>query len=202
MPNSESPEAVKPPKRAVLKTKRVKLASLVLDEKNPMEHDELNLATIQKSLEEHGQVEFLVVQASTMWVIGGNGRAEVMRRMGWEDADVVLMDIDDKAARALSIRLNRSAQLARWDIKNLTDALRELEDDFPLTDFGWTDSEVKAMLDDIQPSDVNWKTFDETIGGDDDAKPKDGEGKPEAVKREVTVTVEVTCPHCGGKFKP
>lgn len=88
-------------------TRRVALDSLHPDPANARKHDERNIAAISASLRQFGQVEPLVVQASTGKVIGGNGRLEAMRKDGATHADVVELDIDDTQATALGIALNR-----------------------------------------------------------------------------------------------
>lgn len=52
----------------------VSLSSLIEDKANPRTHDEKNLEAIKASLAKFGQVEPLVIQASTGMVVGGNGR--------------------------------------------------------------------------------------------------------------------------------
>lgn len=105
---------------------RVPIASLVPDPINPRDHDSKNLAAIRESLMSFGQVEPLVVQRSSGMVIGGNGRLSQMRSLGWTTADVVRVDLDDAAARRLSIALNRSAELGRWNERNLRAELTKL----------------------------------------------------------------------------
>lgn len=109
-----------------LKISSVKLSVLVDDPENAREHDEKNLAAIRDSLTQFGQVEPLVVQKRTNMVIGGNGRLTVMRSLGWTHADVVVVDLDDAAARALAIALNRTPELGRWNTDKLNAALAQI----------------------------------------------------------------------------
>jgi hypothetical protein len=114
------------------------LASLVADPRNPRTHDEKNLQAITDSLRKHGQVEPLLVQASTRMVVAGNGRMAAMRSLGWREAQVVLLDVSDQQARQLSIQLNRTGELAGWDAEVLQAHLRELD---ALGDTGWNAEE-------------------------------------------------------------
>lgn len=99
-----------------LKTRRVRLAALVADEANKRTHDERNLASIEESIRKHGVVEPLVVQKGTNRIVAGNGRAEALRRLGYTHADVVEIEIgSEEEFRAISIRLNRTGELAGWD---------------------------------------------------------------------------------------
>jgi len=80
---------------ANLDVKKCLLSSLKFDDKNARKHDKKNLKSIKDSLDKFGQVEPLVVQKSTMKVIGGNGRLEAMKDLGWKDCDIALIDIDN-----------------------------------------------------------------------------------------------------------
>ena len=127
----------------------VALADLRPDPANPRTHDARNLAAIAASLREHGQVEPLLVQKSTMMVIGGNGRAEAMRTLGWTLARVALLDVSDTEARKLSIALNRTGELAGWDeavlARHLAD-LSSLEGAFDVDALGFSTAEMDALV--------------------------------------------------------
>jgi hypothetical protein len=127
----------------------VALADLRPDPANPRTHDARNLAAIAASLREHGQVEPLLVQKSTMMVIGGNGRAEAMRTLGWAHARVALLDVSDTEARKLSIALNRTGELAGWDeavlARHLSD-LSELDGAFDVDALGFSTAEMDALV--------------------------------------------------------
>lgn len=131
-----------------LVVQRVRLDDLVLDDRNARVHDDANRAAIRASLEDHGQVEPLVVQALTRRVIAGHGRIGEMRGLGWTEADAVVLDVDDAQARKLALRLNRSAELADWDLDLLGEAISLLDgDDLDLSGLGWSDGELQRLLD-------------------------------------------------------
>lgn len=134
---------------AELNLSTVALATLRPDPANPRTHDARNLAAIAASLREHGQVEPLLVQKSTMMVIGGNGRAEAMRSLGWTEARVALLDVSDSEARKLSIALNRTGELAGWDeavlARHLAD-LSELDGAFDVDALGFSTAEMDALV--------------------------------------------------------
>src|SRR5262245_57722517 len=101
-----------PPDAPGLAIRRVPLASLHLDPANARVHGDQNLAAIEGSLKQFGQAEPLVVQKATGRVIGGNGRLVAMKKLGWQDCDIVEVEVDDVTATALGIALNRSSELA------------------------------------------------------------------------------------------
>lgn len=131
-----------------LDIKKVILSDLNFDKKNARKHDKKNLKSIKDSLDKFGQVEPLVVQKSTMKVIGGNGRLAAMKELGWKDVDIAVLDVDDDRAKALGIVLNRSAELAEWDDDTLKELLGELDESgWDLEGLGWDAKD----LDDILP---------------------------------------------------
>lgn len=117
--------------------RRVSIDEVFEDPANARTHDAANLSAITGSLRAFGQVEPLVVQRSTMKVVGGNGRLKAMRALGWTEVDIADADIDNASAAALGIALNRSAELADWDGDALDKLLREI-------DTG--DEDLQAML--------------------------------------------------------
>lgn len=128
--------------------RRAALDELHADPDNVNTHDARNLAAIVASLRTFGQVENLVVQAGTGRVIGGNGRLEAMQALGWARCDVVEIEIDDRAADALAIALNRTAKLSRFDDVALAaklDALLALPV-VPIEATGYDESEVRDLL--------------------------------------------------------
>jgi len=132
-----------------MNVQNVSIKKLVPDNANPRVHDEKNLSAIRASLEAHGQVEPLVVQANTMKVIGGNGRLSVMKMLGETHVDVVLLDVSDEDARKLSISLNRSGELAGWDEQVLSQhiqALSQLGDEFDPISLGFSGEELEGLL--------------------------------------------------------
>src|SRR5258708_7600353 len=102
----------------------VELALLNPDETNSRVHSEKNILPIMGSLEKFNQVERLIVQRSRSRVLGGNGRLEAMRRLGWTRCQIKLVDLNDMDADALALTLNRTAELAEWDYKGISETMR------------------------------------------------------------------------------
>jgi len=138
----DHPTASLPP----LEIRRVPLGSLHLDPANARAHGERNLASIRASLERFGQTEPLIVQAGTGRVIGGNGRMTVMAAMGWTECDVVMVEVDDTQATALGIALNRTGELAEWDLDALSRHLDSLRLQGELDGVGFDESEIDDLL--------------------------------------------------------
>lgn len=130
-----------------LEHKRVKIDELHHDPNNARSHNEKNLRAIKASLAKWGQVEPLVVNKRNGLVVGGNGRLEAMRQLGWTEVDVVEVDLDNTQAAALAIALNRTAELAEWNKEQLGITLQALrEDGFKLDDVGF---EIEDRTEDL-----------------------------------------------------
>lgn len=122
------------------------IAELVADPRNARRHDERNLAAIRASVTAFGQLRPLVVQQSTGHVVAGNGTLEVLRGLGWTHAAVTVVDLDDARARAFAIADNRTAELARWDVAELQEALSDPELDGLLDAVGFSADEIDEMI--------------------------------------------------------
>ena len=146
---SPSTVPLSPAITAGLTIRRVALTDLHPDPANARSHGERNLEAIRASLARFQQVEPLVVQKSTGRVIGGNGRLSAMKALGWVEADVVEVDLDDTQATALGIALNRTAELAEWDLPSLGRILQALDADGALDGVGFDEKELQGVLDDL-----------------------------------------------------
>jgi DNA modification methylase len=129
---------------------RVPLDAIIPDPANPRLHDERNLAAISASLQRFGQAEPIVTQAGTRRIIAGHGRLEAMRALGWNEADIVELPLDDTQAAALGIAMNRTGELASWDDNALTTILRSLEAQGALDATGFTADELDTLLKELE----------------------------------------------------
>jgi len=164
------------------------IGSLTEDPRNARKHPTNNLAAIKASLLQFGQVEPLVVQKSTGRVIGGNGRLQVMRDLGWTVVKIVRLDIDDRKAIALGVALNRSAETAEWNRPQLADLLQEINEtaDGLLESTGFDAADIAKLCSAAE------KTASEASA------------EASHATREVTFTARegklTTCPNCGHEF--
>jgi len=125
-----------------------------------------NLDSIRASLQRFRQAEPLVVQKSTGRVIGGNGRLVAMRSLGWSECDVVEVDVDDLTATALGIALNRTSELAEWDLSALGTLLESLREENALEGVGFDESEIDELLASLDAE------LGDVLGVDEDGAPE------------------------------
>jgi DNA modification methylase len=126
--------------------KEVTLGSIHQDPGNVRTHGPKNMEAICESLARFGQAEPLVVQESSGRVIGGNGRLEAMKLLGWEKCEIVELDVDDAQARALAVALNRTAELADWNEAELTKLLEALREEDALDGVGFDEAEIDRLV--------------------------------------------------------
>lgn len=129
---------------------RLPLAQLHRYPGNPRRGD---LDAIRESLRRNGQYQPLVVQQSTLFVLAGNHRLDAMEVEGWDEADVVVLDVDDDAARRIVAADNRTSDLATYDEHELVHLLRELGEDLDGT--GWGTDDYDDLLASLQESDAD-----------------------------------------------
>lgn len=125
----------------------VSINDLEMDPENARLHPKKNLDAICGSLELFGQREPLVVQRGTNRVIGGNGRLEAMRQLGWGEVTVAYVDCTAAEATALGLALNRTAETAKWDTERLDELLdRCRQDGLSTSSFGFDDKAVDDII--------------------------------------------------------
>jgi hypothetical protein len=122
----------------------VPIGSLLPDPSNERLHGEKNIAAIKGSLAKFGQVEPLILNKRNGVLIGGHGRLEAMKQLGMTEAQIVHVDLDNTQAAALRVALNRTAEIAEWDLSALQETLRGLQSDaFDLEEIGFDAGDLK-----------------------------------------------------------
>jgi DNA modification methylase len=129
-----------------MQIQRVATASLSFWPENARKHGPVNHEAIKQSLTAFGQAEPLIVQAGTNRVIGGNGRLAAMRELGWNECDVVFLDLDDAKAAALGVALNRTGELAEWNDETLAKILTEIDARGELATVGFDQDDLTELL--------------------------------------------------------
>ncbi len=131
--------------------KQLKVSDLKFDPNQTRIHTKRNLDAIRCSLKEHGQVETLLVRAGHNYVISGNGRLEIMRELGWKTVYCNVIELNDKQAKRLSIRMNRSGELAQWDEIELAKQIKEAMDEGEKSDsLGFSKDESDKLATKLQ----------------------------------------------------
>lgn len=137
------------------------LADLSADPRNARTHDERNIAAIMRSLDRFGQRKNIVVYGPGR-VIAGSGTLEAAKRLGWDTIEAADFEGSEEEAQAYAIADNRTAELATWDDKELTNTLLDLSKiDHDLTlSTGFSDRDLARLVAKLTPDPEDGTTPD------------------------------------------
>lgn len=136
-----------------LKTERRKLADLKAAEYNPrkaLTPDDAEYQKIKRSIEEFGYVDPIIINEDGT-IIGGHQRTTVLMDLGYEEVDVVVVDLDKQREKALNIALNKIT--GEWDELKLKDLLLDLDlGDFDISLTGFEQDDLTELVDKLAVS--------------------------------------------------
>lgn len=145
-----------------------KLADLHPAEYNPRKKltpSDPEYVQIKNSINEFGYADPIVINADGT-IIKGHQRCNVMMDLGYTEAEVIVLDIPDKAKeKALNIALNKIT--GKWDNQLLKDLLVEL--DLDGYDFSVTGFHRDELEDLIQQLDIPPEASDDNFDPDEEA---------------------------------
>ena len=118
----------------------VRLDTLTPHPDNPRVGD---VAAIVASIEANEPYGVIIVQASTNFILAGNHRWQALTDLGYEEALVALVDVDDEAAKAIVLADNRTHDLGSYDDAALARVLGELAD---YEGTGYDETDVAALM--------------------------------------------------------
>ncbi len=131
------------------------------------------------SIKEFGYVDPLIWNERTGKLVGGHQRFKILQDLGYQQAEVSVVDLDPQAEKALNLALNRIQ--GGWDPERLTELLQELMvGGADLGPTGFSEKDIDRLLSEFEPLDL-----------DDESEWEAGAAGEEA-----------TCPKCGFQFTP
>jgi len=134
---------------------------------------------LEKSIQKFGYVDPIIYNKRTGHVVGGNQRLAVLKKLNYQEVDVVEVDLSLEEEKTLNLALNKIA--GTWEFDKLTDILEELQSFDELIECtGFESHEIDNLFGKIKLRQTN-----EEIDLDD---------------LEEGLTCE--CPRCGFKFNP
>lgn len=102
---------------------------------------------IKKSIIEYGCVLPLVINKD-MTVIGGHQRLEILKELGYEEIECVVVNLDEKQEKRLNLSLNKNS--GYWDNTKLEELFDELKlSEEELFSTGFSMSEVENLKTDF-----------------------------------------------------
>lgn len=113
---------------------------------NPRKISKSELEKLKRSIEEFGYVELIIKNERTGNIVGGHQRYKALADLGYEEVDVVLIDVDEMQEKSLNVALNKIS--GEWDIERLKDVLDSIDtEDIDIELSGFDLDEVQEMLD-------------------------------------------------------
>ena len=115
---------------------------------------------LKRSLEQFGYVELIVVNAANdNTVISGHQRLNVLKDMGVEEEDCILVELDADKEKALNIAMNKIS--GEWDKDKLALLITELQgQDFDVSLTGFDPAEIDDLFKDSLAEGVHDDDFD------------------------------------------
>ena len=147
-----------------LTTERRKLSDLKAADYNPrkaLTPEDSEYQKIKRSIEEFGYVDPIIINEDGT-IIGGHQRCTVLKDLGYEEVDVVVVSLDKQREKALNIALNKIT--GEWDELKLKDLLLDLDlGDYDVSLTGFESEELTDLVDRlaIEPEAID-DDFDES----------------------------------------
>lgn len=127
------------------RVERVSLGDIRAYPDNPRIGD---IGALRESLKANKQFNPLVVQRSTGYILAGNHTYAAAKSLGWEEIDVVYIDVDDSSAKRIVLASNRISDLGGYNDPLLANLLQDLmdEDVMLLDGTGYGEDDVNDLL--------------------------------------------------------
>ena len=145
-----------------MKIERRKVDELKAAEYNPrkdLRPGDAEYEKLKRSIQEFGYVEPVIWNKRTGTVVGGHQRLKVMKDLGYEEVDCVVVDLDEKKEKALNIALNKIS--GEWDNDLLANLLKDLDGSgYDITLTGFDLAEAQELFGSGSMENVHEDDFD------------------------------------------
>lgn len=141
--------------------KKLKITELVPASYNPrkkLKPGDPEFEKIKNSIIEFGYVDPVIVNRDRT-VIGGHQRLSVLKELGHEEIDCVVIDIDKTREKALNLALNKIS--GEWNKELLADLIKELQSlDYDTGFTGFDPPEIEQLFNEIHDKAITEDDFD------------------------------------------
>lgn len=139
--------------RAIIGFERVDVNEISPHPKNPRRG---NIEAIKNSLAVNGQFKPIVVNSRTKHIIAGNHTYKAAVSLGWENIEVVWVDVDEEEELRIMLADNKTSDMAMYDSAELASVINDIK----MTELGFLGTGFEE--DDI--GDILSKIDDENLG--------------------------------------
>ncbi len=141
--------------------KKLKINDLIPAQYNPrkkLKPGDAEFEKIKNSILEFGYVDPVIVNKD-LTVVGGHQRISVLKELGFEEIDCVVIGIDKTKEKALNIALNKIT--GEWNKELLADLIKDLQDsDFDVAFTGFEPPEIEQLFNAVHDKKINEDDFD------------------------------------------
>lgn len=141
--------------------KKLKINSLIPASYNPrkkLKPGDAEYEKIKNSITEFGYVDPIIVN-SDMTIIGGHQRWSVLKALGYDEVDCVVIEIDKIKEKALNIALNKVT--GEWNKELLADLIKDLQSlDYDVSMTGFEPPEIDELFNDVHSKETKEDDFD------------------------------------------
>lgn len=130
---------------------KLRLSKVIPWDGNPRDHDPEQIRLLAKSIQAHGLVRPLLLQAGSNKLIAGHGTREAIRSLlepGQDpEVSVVWSPLSDEKAASYAVADNRLSDLSTWNVPQLREVMAELDNgalDVEVT--GFTSQALDALF--------------------------------------------------------
>lgn len=141
--------------------KKIKISELIPASYNPrkkLKPGDREYEKIKNSIVEFGYIDPIIINKD-LTVIGGHQRITVLKDLGYEEIDVVIVDIDKTKEKALNIALNKIT--GEWNKELLADLIKDLQSsDFDVGLTGFEPPEIEQLFNAVHDKEIEEDDFD------------------------------------------
>lgn len=145
-----------------MRIEKKKVTDLIPADYNPrkdLKPGDKEYEKLKRSIHEFGYVDPLIWNQHTRRLVGGHQRLKVLKDMGIEDVDVVIVDMGEEKEKALNVALNKIS--GDWDKDKLMLLITDLQgEDFDVSLTGFEPEELDDLFKDDLKDDVKDDNFD------------------------------------------
>ena len=163
--------------------------------RNPRKNEKA-VEAVKQSIVDYGFNSPIVVDKKYV-IIAGHTRYKACLELKKQKVPCVVLDIDEKKAKAYRIADNKTSELAEWDMDNLIPELRELSESIDHLQIYFKNLDI----DDLIQESVGQTNFKPVTQEQIDAKGESLGSAYDNVSVQAETLMEVICPHCGESFQ-
>ena len=150
-----------------MKIVNIKIEDLKPYEKNPRKNDKA-IDYVANSIKEFGFKVPLVVDKNNV-IVAGHTRYQASKKLGLKELPcLVADDLTDEQIKAFRIADNKTNDMAEWDDALLGEELKDLIDNFDMSQFGFGEFEISMLTEDMEPDDYDKDLIKEYSSSSDD----------------------------------